>query len=97
MPANITMTNGKAEMAYAGQAPWHKLGTRVDGLMTAEQALQAANMDWEVTMAPLYLSNGQEVPTHRATYRSDTETVLSVVGSRYTPVQNRSWRWSSVR
>ncbi len=31
--------SGKAEMAYAGEKPWHKLGTQVPGLMTTEEAL----------------------------------------------------------
>ena len=86
MPAGITETDA---MAYVGQKPWHNLGVKVEGdVMTAQQAIEATGMDWQVGLQPLYLQDGREVLTHRATFRTDNNDVLGVVGNRYFPVQN---------
>ena len=80
-------------MAYVGREPWHGLGVKIEGdAMTAAEALDAAAMDWEVEIRPLYVPNGSgmvEVESNKASYRKDTETVLGIVGNRYTPLQNR--------
>lgn len=89
MPDAVTITNGKAEMAYTGAKPWHGLGTQVQQAMTAEEALQAASLDWEVTTRPIYLSDNTKIEDHVATVRQDTKAVLGIVGHRYTPLQNR--------
>jgi phage/plasmid-like protein (TIGR03299 family) len=91
MPANLSMVNGKAEMAYFGEKPWHGLGTVVEGLMTAAEALEKAGLDWTVVKMPLYIkANNQEVlvPNSYASVRTDSHTPLGVVGERYTPLQN---------
>jgi phage/plasmid-like protein (TIGR03299 family) len=87
MPANvISMFSGN------GVTPWHGLGTVVKGLLTADAAIEAAGLDWDVTQAPLYhLFNGKlhDVPKNVANVRSDTGDVLGVVGTDYVPLQNR--------
>lgn len=40
-------------MMYAREVPWHGLGTKVDGLQTAEEALEKAGLNWTVLQAPL--------------------------------------------
>jgi phage/plasmid-like protein (TIGR03299 family) len=96
MPADITITNGEAEMMYTGKMPWHTLGRKLDGPATSEEAIRAAGLDWTVELAPVYakLPNPPfveyaSVRNRRAVYREDTGNVLGVVGSSYTPVQNR--------
>lgn len=88
MAAGITETNGKAEMAYTGQKPWHNLGTYVPHQMTAAEALEEAGLGWEVHKVPVYLQGGVEIPEWYATIRGDTKAVLGVVGERYEPLQN---------
>jgi phage/plasmid-like protein (TIGR03299 family) len=51
--------NGKARMfSGEGLTPWHGLGTVIDGLATAEEALHHAGLDWKVNLVPIY----QEYP-----------------------------------
>jgi phage/plasmid-like protein (TIGR03299 family) len=90
----ITITAGNAEMAYNARngAPWHKLGTGVDGLMTSADAMAAAHMDWDVEKTPIrYVYGGEtrQVPGKFATIRSDNGAALGVVGSDYHILQNR--------
>ena len=97
MPAGITETDG---MAYVGRRPWHDLGTYVEGeAMTAAQAIEAANLDWEVVTEPVYrhIPAGDWMPRHikqiegkRAVVRQDTGEVFGIMTERYTPIQNRA-------
>lgn len=86
-------------MAYSiqGGVPWHGLGKKVDGLMTAAQCLQAAGLDWEVEKRPLYhpeFSNEGEprlvkVNGFYTTVRKTDQRVLGVVKEGYTILQNQ--------
>ena len=71
--------------------PWHGLGTPADGLMTAAELLDKAGLDWLVELRPLFVPGpkGQmvEVPEHFANVRVTDNSVLGVVGNRFTPVQ----------
>lgn len=80
-------------MAYNLQngVPWHKSGTPVDGLMTAQEALEAAGLNWNVTKTPIYTDIGGsqvQIPGHFAITRTSDSRPLGVVGARYRPVQN---------
>lgn len=44
-------SNGKVEMAYRGETPWHGLGQTLPAGGTIEQWQQAAGMDWTVQRA----------------------------------------------
>ena len=96
MPSGITEADG---MAYVGREPWHGLGTRVPGdAMTAEEALEAAGLDWTVRLDPVYREKGTAllrfpnnmtvVPDHQVVVREDNDTVLGMVGKRYHVAQN---------
>ena len=89
MPHNLSTRNGQATMAYFGQTPWHGLGTKLDAPATAEEAIGAAGLDYEVELADLQTSAGIPVPQRKAVIRSDTCQVLGIVGNSYVPVQNR--------
>lgn len=94
MPAAIAETrDGKAMMAYQGEMPWHKLGTKVDSLKSVRSALKAANLDWDVRLEDLYYKDKAsrklvEVEMRKAVVRDD-DVLLSTVGSDYTVMQNR--------
>jgi phage/plasmid-like protein (TIGR03299 family) len=78
-------------IAWAGETPWHGLGTQVDPDLGVDQMLVAAGLDWRVAKERLYVRrDGRDVPVpgHHALTRSSDGSVLSVVGSTYRPVQN---------
>jgi phage/plasmid-like protein (TIGR03299 family) len=95
MPHNLNQENGQASMMYVGEAPWHKLGTRLDGPATAVDAIRAAGLNWQVIKQPLYAGRESPrlLPGYFAVVRDDHwqkgETkVLGVLGREYTPLQN---------
>ena len=94
MPANITVTNGVAEMMTAdGRDAWHGLGARLSQVATAQEAIEAANMGWEVEMREVFIQtpSGQfmAVPNKKAVTRMDNGKVFGVFSDGYTPLQNR--------
>src|ERR1041385_4014680 len=89
---NLFVNNGKASMFYVGETPWHKLGTNLNQPATAQEAIQAAGLDYKVKLKPVKTIVNRKhkiVPNTFATVRTDTSEVLGVVGSRYEPIQNR--------
>ena len=88
MPANLATTNGKAAMMYTGEVPWHSLGTRLNAPATAEEAIEASGLNYQVSIRPLLTIDGTDVPQRKGVIRADTGDVLGVVGNSYVPVQN---------
>lgn len=85
------MPHAVESMMYAGQVPWHGIGTAVQGEVTAEAALNLAGLDWRVELAPVFTGTGivqTLVERARATVRRTDGRVLGIVGERYVPVQN---------
>lgn len=84
-------------MMYFGQTPWHGLGVKVDKPATAEEALNAAGLDWESIKVPVFAKHQRGetlIPDTFAMMRSDRmvgadAAILGVVGSQYEPIQNR--------
>lgn len=78
------------------QKPWHGLGKVVANYHTSKKVLEYAGLDFMVEKRTLFTSKksgmpGGErliVPDGFATVRTDTETVLGVVGNNYQTVQN---------
>ena len=91
----LDMSNGRANMMYAGKPGWHGLGHYVgDEAVTAEEAIKAAGLDFEVGLQELYArydldGSSIDVPNNYAVVRDDTKSVLSVVGSKYEVIQNK--------
>lgn len=86
--------SGKVAMAYYGIRPWHGLGTELENPATAQEAIAAAGLDYEVDLRPLYTRDSQGdystmVPNHRATVNVENDQVLGVVGRYYQVIQNR--------
>ena len=75
-------------MAYAGELPWHGLGTKVVADLTPEQMMQKAGVDWTVEKQDLVTAGGSTVKSKQALVRSSDGAVLDVVGKGWNPVQN---------
>lgn len=90
MSHEVEIVNGQAQMAYAGDVPWHGLGTAVSNDLTPNQMMVKAGLDWSVDKVPTYAKVGDvEVPTgQEALVRSSDNKVLTQVGKNWHPVQN---------
>lgn len=97
MAHELELINGKAQMfSGEGLTPWHGLGTVIDGLATAEEALKLAGLDWEVELRQLFqphmLEDGTmeylKVPDRFSTTRSTDNKSLGIVSANYHVYQN---------
>jgi len=80
-------------MFYTGQTPWHGVGVALDAPPSAEEAIQAAGLNWKVQKQPIFTphrgqKNMEEVPGFSAVVRKDKRRVLGVVGKTWQPLQN---------
>lgn len=77
-------------MAYAGETPWHKLGTRVPADLSPAQMLEKAGLNWKVKKVPAYASIGGEKVSigHSALVRESDNTMLDVVSNDWNVLQN---------
>lgn len=108
MAHELEIVGKKAKMAYAGggdrMPPWHRLGTRMEGLQTMEAMLEAAQADYDVILTRVAAvdDNGELirnsdgsvvlVEDSRATIRQNLDgsfNALATVGTRYEVRQNR--------
>ena len=85
--------DGFAEIAFAGETPWHGLGQEIDQDSDIETWAINAGMDWTIDSSPVRYSasNGNDsiFPKQNVLHRSDNGMPLSVVSDRYHPVQPR--------
>lgn len=93
MAHEIEFVNGKAQMAYVGDVPWHGLGVSVPADLTPEQMLEAAGLNWTVDKYELFtaLSEKEEdilTVDRKALVRSFDRKVLDIVSDDWNPVQN---------
>jgi len=89
MAHNLATIGGKIAMAYKGETPWHGLGTRVDEFENVDDMLVAANLNWNVRKVGIYSKDGKIVSGLYGLERDLDNEILTVVGSRYVPTQNR--------
>ena len=91
MAHNIEFVNGKAQMAYVGEVPWHGFGTSVPADLTPAQMLEVAGLDWTVRKVPAFAEvAGEKVPVGKsALVRSFDDKILDVVSDDWNPVQNQ--------
>lgn len=88
----LEMIGDEASMAYAGDVPWHGLGTKVPNDLTPEQMLKAAKLDWTVDPIDLFAEvGGEKLATgHRALVRSSDQRVIDVITDDWNPMQNQT-------
>ncbi len=89
----IETTNGKSDIAFVGQKPWHGLGQELTADAPIEVWQKEANLDWSAKLATVMFS--PEKLAHEITYdtrpvdgkfvvyRDDTNSPLGVVSDRY--------------
>ena len=91
MAHELTITNGKAEMAFIGETPWHGLGQELQQSASFDEWQIAAGMDWEIQSSPVKFDCSATYPRSftgkNVLYRSDTNAPLSIVTNRYKVVQ----------
>jgi len=75
-------------MAYAGEVPWHGLGTNVPADLGPIQMMQKAGCDWTVSKQQMYVLDGIPVTGKKALVRDSDNSVLDIVGDDWNPVQN---------
>lgn len=92
MAHELEIINGEAQMAYAGDLPWHGLGTKVSNDLTPVQMMQKAGLDWEVEKVDAFIQVGDEqIKTgQQALVRTSDSSILTNVGSGWNPVQNET-------
>lgn len=95
MPAGLKKNDS---MFSVRETPWHGLGVVLKKApKTIEEAIKAAELDWEVEQAPVFCEiDKKRVPLKGfvANIRSDTKDTLGVVSKRYKPVQNlQAFSW----
>jgi phage/plasmid-like protein (TIGR03299 family) len=98
MAHELHFEDGEAAMMYVGQVPWHGLGTRLETApKTAEEAMKAARLDWEIGLKRVYAMDGEhfhEVRDRKAVVRLDKWSgekcePFGLVGNDYHVLQNR--------
>jgi phage/plasmid-like protein (TIGR03299 family) len=90
MAHELEIINGVAQMAYAGDVPWHGLGKKVPSDLAPAQMLEAAGLDWTVEKRPLFFDTqaGRKMTDQFALVRSTDEKHLTTVSGQWNPVQN---------
>lgn len=90
MSHELEIIDGVAQMAYAGDVPWHGLGKQVPADLTPVQMLEAAGLDWTVEPIPAYAEiAGEKVEIGRsALVRSTDNSILDVITDDWEPCQN---------
>ncbi len=83
-------------MAYAGQVPWHGIGSQLAPGQSIEVWRERAGMNWSLEEAEVRFAAAAEdqypvraFPGQKVLYRSDTKRPLAVVSKRYQVVQPR--------
>ena len=93
MAHELEIVNGKAQMAYAGDVPWHGLGKKVSNDLTPEQMLEEAGLNWEVEKVPTFAMIGgkKTVIDREVLLRKSDDKILDIV----TPEDRKSTRLNS--
>lgn len=80
--------DGSYRVAYVGETPWHRHGTKVPADVTSEEMLVAAGLDIPMVKRRLQTADGIIVPS-AAIFRTDTGTWLGTVGKDWEPIPNK--------
>jgi phage/plasmid-like protein (TIGR03299 family) len=91
MAHELSISNGRAEMAYVGKTPWHGLGQSLAAGADIEAWKEAAGMNWTIESSPVFFDgvggSSRCWKDQQVLYRSDSSAPLGVVSSAYNIVQ----------
>jgi phage/plasmid-like protein (TIGR03299 family) len=96
MAHDITIENGKAGMAFVGETPWHKLGSRLTPDSTFDEWTVESGLNFHVHRSPMYYgfeskkTEEREMrahPSREILYRDDNGNPLGIVSKGYNVVQ----------
>lgn len=92
MAHELSFKNGKAEMAYVGEKPWHGLGTELTEDASIDTWKVEAGMNWDIKSSPVVFDIEDDESEgifegKRVLYRSDDKAPLSIVSDKYNIVQ----------
>lgn len=91
MAHEIDFSNDRANIAYAGEVPWHGYGQEIAPDESIDTWREAAGLDWEARRAPSMFmpeESGDLLPAGEdVIYRSDTLAKLGIVSPSYKIVQ----------
>ena len=92
MAHELEIVNGEAQMAYAGDLPWHGLGTKVSNDLTPQQMMQKAGVDWKVREVESFVEfDGKRMATGQKSLIRETDgKILTNVGKDWHPCQNET-------
>jgi len=84
------MAHEVESLAYANEAPWHGLGTKVPDDISPDQMLIVAGLDWKVEKHPSYVViDNEAIPTGQySLVRSTDKSILTNVSEDWNPLQN---------
>src|ERR1700743_3062049 len=91
---NKTITQEIQDSGAAADPPvWETIGTKIGQTRNGTDAMRLAKLDWIVEQWPVQATDPQSWKTvsasdHVANVRSDTRTLLGVVGKNYHPLHN---------
>lgn len=88
------MTAAVDSMCWKGETPWHGEGKQFKGVLTPEQMLVEAGLNWTVSKRKMFYEgpDGKHLPsdTDFALIRDDNGLHLTTVGATWKEVQNAS-------
>jgi phage/plasmid-like protein (TIGR03299 family) len=92
MAHEVEIVNGEAQMAYAGDLPWHGLGTKVSNDLTPQQMMKKAGVDWKVREVESFIEfDGKRMNTGQKSLVRETDgKILTNVGKDWHPCQNET-------
>ena len=85
--------NGKVEMAYVGDTPWHGLGEALIAGASIEAWVTAAGMDWNVCRSRVRFGEGPNqkiMDDKHVLFRSDSKEPLGIVSKNFKIVQPKT-------
>lgn len=71
------------------KALWNGIGTEIKKALSAEEALEMAELDWNVIQKDLFTEDGEKIEGFKANVKETDGTVLGIVSDKYVVVQNK--------